>query len=241
MSTLLVEVDPQYGVHRLVRAMKGRSSHALRQEFPSLATRLPTLWTNSYFVSTVGGSPLAVIQQYREPEAEPTVKLRKVFQFRLRPTAEQAQSLVRLAGARRFAWNWALAQCRAYYVETGKSLPQAELSRRLTALKRLPENAWLSESDSQALQQVLADLHRAYVNFFQKRPRFPRFKSRKTDPPRFRIPQRVAVRDGAVYVPKVGRVRIRQSQPMEGDTKSLDLYLRCSTGSRSQCCLKPSR
>ena len=63
---LLVEVDPQYGVHRLIREMKGRSSHALRKEFPSLATRLPTLWTNSYFVSTVGGSPLAVVKQYIE-------------------------------------------------------------------------------------------------------------------------------------------------------------------------------
>jgi putative transposase len=61
---LLVEVDPQYGVHRLVGEIKGRSSHALRKEFPSLATRLPTLWTNSYFVSTVGGSPLAVVKQY---------------------------------------------------------------------------------------------------------------------------------------------------------------------------------
>jgi putative transposase len=63
---LLVEVDPQYGVHRLIREMKGRSSHDLRKEFPSLATRLPTLWTNSYFVSTVGGSPLAVVKQYIE-------------------------------------------------------------------------------------------------------------------------------------------------------------------------------
>ena len=63
---LLVEVDPQYGIHRLVRELKGRSSHALRKEFPPLATRLPTLWTNSYFVSTVGGSPLAVVKQYIE-------------------------------------------------------------------------------------------------------------------------------------------------------------------------------
>jgi putative transposase len=63
---LLVEVDPQYGVHRLVRQLKGRSSRILRREFPSLATRLPTLWTNSYFVSTVGGSPLAVVKQYIE-------------------------------------------------------------------------------------------------------------------------------------------------------------------------------
>jgi putative transposase len=63
---LLVEVDPQYGVHRLIKELKRRSSHALRKEFPSLATRLPTLWTNSYFVSTVGGSPLAVVKQYIE-------------------------------------------------------------------------------------------------------------------------------------------------------------------------------
>jgi putative transposase len=63
---LLVEVDPQYGIHRLVRAIKGRSSRLLRQEYPWLKSRLPTLWTNSYFVSTVGGTPLEVIKQYIE-------------------------------------------------------------------------------------------------------------------------------------------------------------------------------
>ncbi len=63
---LLVEVDPQFGIHRLVRLMKGRSSRALRQAFPKLKTRIPTLWTNSYFVNTVGGAPLVVIKQYIE-------------------------------------------------------------------------------------------------------------------------------------------------------------------------------
>ncbi|WP_258112527.1 IS200/IS605 family transposase [Alicyclobacillus sp. SP_1] len=63
---LFLEVDPQFGIHRLVRLMKGRSSHHLREEFPWLKKRLPTLWTNSYFVSTVGGAPLAVIKQYIE-------------------------------------------------------------------------------------------------------------------------------------------------------------------------------
>jgi putative transposase len=63
---LLVEVDPQYGIHRLVRAIKGRSSRLLRQEYPWLKSRLPTLWTNSYFVSTVGGAPLEVVKQYIE-------------------------------------------------------------------------------------------------------------------------------------------------------------------------------
>jgi putative transposase len=59
-------VDPPYGIHRLVRAIKGRSSRLLRQEYPWLKSRLPTLWTNSYFVSTVGGAPLEVIKQYIE-------------------------------------------------------------------------------------------------------------------------------------------------------------------------------
>ena len=63
---LLCEVDPQFGIHRLVRQMKGRSSRLLRQEFSTLRSRLPTLWTNSYFVSSCGGAPLAVIKQYIE-------------------------------------------------------------------------------------------------------------------------------------------------------------------------------
>lgn len=63
---LLVEVVPQYGINKLVRHIKGFSSHVLRQEFPSLKSRLPTLWTNSYFVSTVGGAPLSAIKQYIE-------------------------------------------------------------------------------------------------------------------------------------------------------------------------------
>ena len=62
----LVEIDPQYGIAKLVRNMKGRSSRFLRQEFPWLKSRLPTLWTNSYFVSTVGGAPISIVKQYIE-------------------------------------------------------------------------------------------------------------------------------------------------------------------------------
>lgn len=63
---VLVEIDPQYGIAKLVRNMKGRSSRFLRQEFPWLKSRLPTLWTNSYFVSTVGGTPISIVKQYIE-------------------------------------------------------------------------------------------------------------------------------------------------------------------------------
>ncbi|MFE9202558.1 IS200/IS605 family transposase [Micromonospora sp. NPDC007230] len=65
---LLVEVDPQFGVHKLVKAIKARTSRVLREEFPSLRSRLPTLWTNSYFVATTGGDPVAAVERYVEQQ-----------------------------------------------------------------------------------------------------------------------------------------------------------------------------
>ncbi len=65
---LLCEVDPQFGVAKFVRLVKGRSSRLLRQEFPKLKSRLPTLWTNSWLCSSVGGAPLSIIKQYIEQQ-----------------------------------------------------------------------------------------------------------------------------------------------------------------------------
>ncbi len=63
---LLCEVDPQMGIHKMVKRIKGKSSKILREEFPWLKSRIPTLWTNSYFVATVGGASLEVLKQYVE-------------------------------------------------------------------------------------------------------------------------------------------------------------------------------
>jgi putative transposase len=146
--------------------------------------------------------------------------IRRVYRFRLEPTSEQEKRFQQFAGARRFIWNWALQQRHEYYQQTGKTLPDKELSARLTVLKKQPETAWLRDVDSQLLQQVLLDLQQAFVNFSKRRARFPRFKSRKRDSVRFRIPQRVHVADGRVQVPKIGPVRVRVSRPVEGQTKS---------------------
>ena len=63
---LLLEVHPQFGIHKAVKTIKGKTSRILRQEYHHLTTKLPTLWTNSYFVSTVGGAPLEIVKQYIE-------------------------------------------------------------------------------------------------------------------------------------------------------------------------------
>lgn len=63
---LLLEVHPQFGIHKAIKTIKGETSRILRQEFPWLKTKLPTLWTNSYFCATVGGAPLSIVKQYIE-------------------------------------------------------------------------------------------------------------------------------------------------------------------------------
>jgi putative transposase len=61
---ILAEIDPQFSVNKFVRIAKGKTSYILRKEFAYLKKSLPTLWTNSYFVSTVGGAPLSTIKKY---------------------------------------------------------------------------------------------------------------------------------------------------------------------------------
>lgn len=65
---LLIQCAPQFGIHRAVKHLKGYTSRVLRQEFPHLKSRIPSLWTNSYFVATVGTVALEVVKQYIETQ-----------------------------------------------------------------------------------------------------------------------------------------------------------------------------
>lgn len=65
---LLVDVDPTFGVKSFISKLKGRSARILRDEFPVLRSKLPCLWTSSYFVSTVGGASLETVKQYIEDQ-----------------------------------------------------------------------------------------------------------------------------------------------------------------------------
>jgi len=65
---LLIKCDPQYGIHKVVKQLKGHTSRVLRDEFRQLKSRLPSLWTNSYFVATVGTVQLDVIKKYIEEQ-----------------------------------------------------------------------------------------------------------------------------------------------------------------------------
>ena len=102
----------------------------------------------------------------------------QAYKFELRPNGEQQRNMRRFAGSCRFVYNKALALQQERHKAGEKKLGYAALCRALTEWKAQPQTLWLSETPSQALQQALKNLERAYKNFFEKRADFPRFKKK---------------------------------------------------------------
>lgn len=65
---LLLDVNPKFGIYDIVNHIKGFTSHELRKEFKALRTKLPTLWTRSKFISSVGAVTLDVVKRYIEEQ-----------------------------------------------------------------------------------------------------------------------------------------------------------------------------
>jgi putative transposase len=154
--------------------------------------------------------------------------LLKGFVFKLRPTPAQEQQFRRYAGAVRWVWNEMLHERQRTYRATGKSPSMYEQKRRLPELKHQPPTAWLREIHSQVLQEPVLNLQRAFVNFFEKRAAYPRYKSKKRGLGAFTFPQGVEVEAGYVHLPKIGKVRFRQSRELEGRIKRATIIHRAS-------------
>lgn len=65
---LLLDVDPRVGIDAVVRKIKGYTAHTLRKEYPKLLSGLPSLWTRSRFVSSVGSVSLETVKKYIEEQ-----------------------------------------------------------------------------------------------------------------------------------------------------------------------------
>ena len=147
------------------------------------------------------------------------------YNYRLYPSPGQRAALARAFGCARVVFNDGL-RIREQAHEAGLPyVTDGELSARLTAVKATPERAWLADVSAVILQQSLADLNRAYRNFFasvtgkRKGPKAcpPRFKSRKdrrqavrfTANARFKI-----LATGRLRLPKIGDVEVRWSRDL---------------------------
>lgn len=94
---------------------------------------------------------------------------RQAFKYELMPSGEQQRFMRRVAGSCRFVFNKALAMQKERYAQGERKLGYAGLCKLLTEWKADVATAWLADTPSQALQQTLKDLERAYANFFEKR------------------------------------------------------------------------
>ena len=145
--------------------------------------------------------------------------IRQAQKVRIYPTPEQKQQLAGAMGCCRWWWNFALNKSIETYKETGKGLSRAGLNALLPNLKK--ENEWLkTEVYSQSLQQASLNLSRAFINFFEKRARFPRFKS-KHGKQSVGFPQSVRIEGDYIYLPKIKLVKAVFDRRYHGNIKTV--------------------
>lgn len=146
------------------------------------------------------------------------------YKFRIYPNIEQVQQIRRTFGCCRFVWNRYLAQRIEAYRETGKSPTRFMQDKDLASLKKEDETIWLRKVDATALQSTLRDLDTAYQNFFRRvkkgaKPGYPKFKSKRNYRQSYkskRVGTNIKVLEGAVQLPKLGKVKCRISKHVEG-------------------------
>ena len=109
--------------------------------------------------------------------------VKRAFRYRFYPTADQAELLNRTFGCVRYVYNRALAERSRAWAREQRRVSYVDTAKMLTGWKQEPDTAWLTEVSNVPLQQGLRHLQTAYVNFWQKRAKYPRFKTKRESRP----------------------------------------------------------
>lgn len=144
------------------------------------------------------------------------------MKYRIYPNKQEQQNLAVQFGHARFVYNSTLAARKEHYAETGKGLSASASIKRIPILKKNEQTSWLTQADSQVLQQKAMDVDTAYKNFFTGRAGYPSFKN-KHDDQSIRYPQRVKFFESTLYLPKIGYVKVKFHRPLVGEQKSVTI------------------
>ena len=142
----------------------------------------------------------------------------QVVKLRLYPNSQQQQTLSQAFGNCRWLWNHCLNLMNQTYIDTGLGLSGYEVKKQIPQLKK--EYEWLKLTYSQCLQQVCLNLGVAFNNFFERRAKYPRFKS-KHGKQSIQYPQNVERVDNCLRLPKIGDVKAVFHRPIEGPIKTV--------------------
>ena len=151
----------------------------------------------------------------------------KVVKVRIYPTQQQKISLAKAFGTTRWVWNHFLALTNQTYKETGKGIAKYDMIKQLPKLKKQEETKWLKQTYSQSLQSVCLNLSRAFINFFEKRARYPRFKSRHGKQSLI-YPQNVKLTENKIYFPKLDWIDAVIHRPIEGTIRTVTISKNCA-------------
>jgi putative transposase len=149
-----------------------------------------------------------------------------VVKVRIYPTELQKVSLAKAFGTTRWVWNHFLALTNQTYKETGKGIAKYDMIKQLPKLKKQEGTEWLKETYSQSLQSVCLNLASAFVNFFEKRAKYPRFKS-KWGKQSLIYPQHVKLENDKIYFPKLDWINAKIHRPINGKVKTVTITKNC--------------
>ena len=147
----------------------------------------------------------------------------KAYKYRLYPTKTQEVLLAKHFGCARYIYNYGLERKIKVYSETKKSVSRFVIQADLPKMKKAEETKWLSEVNSQSLQQSLIYLDMAFTRFFQEKKGFPKFKSKHDQHQSFSIPQdtKVNFATNKVFIPKFREgIKCRFSRKFKGKIKT---------------------
>ncbi len=143
------------------------------------------------------------------------MQVKKAFKYELDLNNEQRTACLKHAGAARWAFNFGLRRKKEAYAAGWKTPTAVDLHRELNALKQ-SEIPWMYDVSKCAPQEALRNLDRAFINFFEKRSRFPRFKSRKRGIGSFRLTGSIHVSGKMVQLPRLGTLRLKEESAVVG-------------------------
>lgn len=149
--------------------------------------------------------------------------IRKAYQFKLKTAADLEEKLSQMAGSCRFVWNKALAMNLERLKNKHGLFWYNELAFWLKFWKQTDELNFLKSCPSQALQQTLMRLDKAFKDGFdkkQKNKRIPVFK-RKWGKDSFSYPQGFKIDNRRVFLPKLGWLSFHKSRKILGKAKNL--------------------
>ena len=145
------------------------------------------------------------------------MQINRAYKYRIYPTKQQEVLLEKHFGSCRFVFNYFLNRRKTAYLENKLTLNYYDLASELTELKHKEEYKWLKEVNSQSLQQALRNLDVAYNNFFTKKNKFPKFKTKKDNKKSFCVQQSKEIKGNKLSIPKFKEgIKIKQHRSFNG-------------------------